>query len=106
MGGLVDVRIRSADIHGHGNNVKKFEGYKVLASQAPNTLTMADKTRHAGRRRILSQAFSENSLRIFEPSISSRIDRFCDIIRENGATSEEWTRPLDMAHHCRVFTAW
>ncbi|KAK4200404.1 cytochrome P450 [Triangularia verruculosa] len=84
-------------IHAHGNNVKKFDGYKVLAANAPNTLTLTDKTLHARRRRVISQAFSEAGLRLFEPAIRSRIDRFYDVIRSHNSPGSKWTDPWDMA---------
>ncbi|OCK77277.1 cytochrome P450 [Lepidopterella palustris CBS 459.81] len=90
-------------IHGHGNNVKKFEGYKVLAANAANTLTLSDKTQHAWRRRVISQAFSENSLRLFAPKVRARIDRFCEVIRQHGQ-STAWTSPLDMALYFNYLT--
>ncbi|ETS84641.1 hypothetical protein PFICI_02666 [Pestalotiopsis fici W106-1] len=68
------------DIYGHGAHVKKFDGYKVLSSQAANTLTLSDKAQHARRRRVISQAFSESSLRLFEPDMIARIDRFCQFV--------------------------
>ncbi|KUI71279.1 Versicolorin B desaturase [Cytospora mali] len=64
------------DIYGHGAPVRKFPGYQALSSHAANTLTMSDKVQHALRRRVLSQAFSESSLRMLEPAIRSRVDRF------------------------------
>ncbi|KAH8165547.1 hypothetical protein CIB48_g2708 [Xylaria polymorpha] len=86
------------DIYGRSAPVRKFEGYNVLASQAPNTLTFSDKAQHTRRRRVISQAFSENSMRMFEPIIVSKIDRFCRTLRTHRDDNEEWTSPLDMAH--------
>lgn len=86
------------DIYGHSAKVKKFNGYHFLASQAPNTLTLTDKAQHAHRRRVISQAFSESSLRLFEPLQLSRIDRFCQVLRSHCSIGEKWTMPLDMAH--------
>ncbi|KAI1171197.1 putative cytochrome P450 [Nemania sp. FL0916] len=65
------------DIYGHGARVQKFKGYQALSSMAANTLTMSDKAQHAARRRFISQAFSQSSLRMLEPAIRSRIERFC-----------------------------
>ncbi|KAI0551333.1 cytochrome P450 [Xylaria curta] len=85
------------DIYGHSAKVTKFKGYHFLASQAPNTLTLSDKAQHAPRRRVISQAFSENSLRLFEPAQLSRINRFCQVLRSHRQPAAEWTVPLDMA---------
>jgi cytochrome P450 len=93
-----------ADIYGHGNHVKKFKGYNALASQAPNTLTLTDKVQHASRRRVLSQAFSESSLRLFEPTIRSRIDRFCQVLHKLDDSGMKWTKSIDMSHQCKYLT--
>lgn len=97
---LVTTDNYCAAIHGHGNNVKKFEGYKVLAANAPNTLTLSDKALHARRRRVISQAFSEACLRLFEPAVRSRINRFCQVLRSHSQSGGEWTDPLDMSLRC------
>ncbi|KAI0421807.1 cytochrome P450 [Xylaria grammica] len=85
------------DIYGHSASVKKFEGYKVLSLKAPNTLTLSDKAQHARRRRVISQAFSESSMRMFEPILLSKIDRFCRTLRAQQGNDGKWTGPLDVA---------
>ncbi|KAI1265005.1 cytochrome P450 [Xylariaceae sp. FL1019] len=90
------------DIYGHGARVKKYKGYSVLAAQAPNMLTLSDKTQHSRRRRVISQAFSESSLRLFEPLLLNRIHRFCASLRTQVEAGRDWSKPLDMAsqfHH-------
>lgn len=101
------------DIYGHQAKVTKFKNYEVLSRQAANTLTLRDKGQHARRRRVVSQAFSESSLRLFEPKIISRIDRFCDILRERSRNPEAetnvksggWSEPMDMSHECKCFAS-
>jgi len=80
------------DIYGHGAKVKKYTNYRVLAQQAPNLLTIRDKLQHARRRRVLSQAFSESSIRKFEPKLLSRLSRFSEAIRSSSVES-----PRDMS---------
>ena len=89
-------------VYGHGAPVTKGHSYKVLSARAPNTLTMQDKLQHSRRRRVLSQAFSESSLRKFQPVIQARIDRFLQVIR-GGADLQagQWSEPSNMAHRCR-----
>ncbi|KND86902.1 Benzoate 4-monooxygenase, partial [Tolypocladium ophioglossoides CBS 100239] len=70
------------DIYGHHGKVVKFKNYEILSRQAANLLTLRDKAQHGRRRRVISQAFSENSLRLFEPKILLKIDRFCEILRK------------------------
>ncbi|PYI02488.1 putative cytochrome P450 [Aspergillus sclerotiicarbonarius CBS 121057] len=94
------------DIYSHHAPVKKYRNYRVLAQQAPNTLTMQDKSQHSRRRRVLSQAFSARSLEAWEPKMLSQLDRLCQVIRSHlspGASSPEteWTTSLDMARTCK-----
>ena len=85
----------------------KFKNYEVLSRQAANLLTLRDKTQHGRRRRVISQAFSESTLRLFEPKILSKVDRFCEILRlrqdgsQISAEAGDWTEPIDMGHACR-----
>lgn len=89
------------DVYGHGAPVTKGHSYKVLAARAPNTLTMQDKLQHSRRRRVLSQAFSESSLRKFEPVMQARIDRFLRAVRGADLQAGQWSEPSNMAHRCR-----
>ncbi|KAI9150038.1 Cytochrome P450 monooxygenase lcsN [Paramyrothecium foliicola] len=94
---LVDTVDGLYDIYGHGAKVQKSKNYTVLAQKAPNTLTIRDKAQHARRRRVVSQAFSESSLRVFEPKVQSRLQRFCDKIRKNMSGEGQWTSPLNIS---------
>ncbi|KAF5856985.1 hypothetical protein ETB97_006441 [Aspergillus alliaceus] len=103
---LINTTAALRDIYGHGAHVRKYGGYQVLSSKAANTLTMSDKVQHAHRRRIISQAFSENSLRKLEPAIQARINRFCHLLRrqipQQSQLADEWTPPFDMAHSYKL----
>ncbi|KAL6859823.1 hypothetical protein ACO1O0_003847 [Amphichorda felina] len=86
-------------VYGHGAPVTKGHSYKVLSARAPNTLTMQDKLQHSRRRRVLSQAFSESSLRKFQPVIQTRIDRFLQVVRGGvDLQAGQWSEPSNMAH--------
>ncbi|KAL7896740.1 cytochrome P450 [Trichoderma sp. SZMC 28014] len=85
------------DVYGHGAKVKKYKNYRVLASQAPNTLTLSNKVQHARRRRVVAQAFSETSLRRFEPKVQSVLERFCQHLRSAANESTGWTSPRDIS---------
>ncbi|KAL4751046.1 hypothetical protein BDW72DRAFT_193314 [Aspergillus terricola var. indicus] len=84
------------DIYGHHGKVTKCSTYRFLAQQAPNTLTLTDKAQHGSRRRVLSQAFSESSLRLFEPKVRTKLDRFVSIIKSEQYDGG-WSVPVDMA---------
>lgn len=78
----------------------KCSTYKFLAQQAPSTLTLTNKAQHGSRRRVLSQGFSENSLRLFEPKIEAKLDKFVSILKGQQYNGE-WTMPVDMAVACQ-----
>ncbi|EED13059.1 cytochrome P450, putative [Talaromyces stipitatus ATCC 10500] len=80
------------DIYGHGSKVKKYKNYKVLAQQAPNILTIRDKQQHARRRRVVSQAFSESSIRNFEPKLLGRLNRYCEAVRNAADLSRDMSQ--------------
>lgn len=90
------------DVYGHGAKVKKYKNYRVLAQQAPNTLTLSNKVQHARRRRVVAQAFSETSLRRFEPKVQSILERFCQHLRSaaNEPAEKGWTSPRDISKDC------
>ncbi|KAI6782247.1 Isotrichodermin C-15 hydroxylase [Emericellopsis cladophorae] len=86
------------DIYGHRGKVVKFRNYHVLSKQAANLLTLQDKYLHGRRRRVISQAFSESSLRMLEPKIHSKLDQFCHVLRAQGGSDGSWAPPFDMSH--------
>ncbi|KAI0392633.1 cytochrome P450 [Xylariaceae sp. FL0594] len=91
-------------VYGHGARFKKYDGYHVLASQAPNILTLSDKAQHGRRRRVVSQAFSESSLKLFEPVLLSKLHRFRDTLRKHSIAGGGWSEPLDMADYFNRLT--
>ncbi|KAI0110541.1 cytochrome P450 [Hypoxylon sp. NC0597] len=92
---LINNTLALHDIYGHSAHVKKSDSYKILALKAPNTLTMSDKVQHARRRRIISRAFSENSPRLFEPILISKINIFCLVLRSYLSCKEKYYHTME-----------
>lgn len=69
------------DIYSHRSNTLKSKVYHTLAQQAPNALILRDKTLHGRRRRVVSQAFSDNTLRSFESQIIRAIQALSVLIQ-------------------------
>lgn len=86
-----------SDIYSHRANTLKSKVYHALAQQAPNSLTMRDKVLHGRRRRVVSQAFSENTLRSFEPKIVGNIHHLATTIAKTQDNEKGWTSAKDMA---------
>jgi len=81
-----------------------------MVHRAPNTLTQRDKKLHSRNRRIISQGFSESSLRVYEEPLAAQLEIFCRCLMENveddlGEVSRsregEWSPPRDMSKWCK-----
>ena len=90
------------DIYGHGKNFQKSQKYAAMVHRAPNTLTVIDKKKHGKKRRVISQAFSDSTLKSYEGVILQQVQNLCNALREGidgksvqvGASSP----PKDTAH--------
>lgn len=89
------------DIYGFKSNVRKAEFYDAFVHPAPNTHNTRDKTMHARKRRVLSQAFSDSAIKEMEKYILANVRSFCEQIGL-GASEEQkgWTVPKNMADWC------
>ncbi|KAJ5789848.1 benzoate 4-monooxygenase cytochrome P450 [Penicillium psychrosexuale] len=86
------------DIYGIGSRVRKSKVYETLVHQAPNTLTLRDKKKHAQRRRIMSQGFSDAAIRSFEPRVLELVQRLCEILQGDlNSNDGKWSKGQDMA---------
>lgn len=91
------------------SNVSKTEGYATLSpSRTPNLISALDKNVHGFKRRIISQAMTEESLKGMETRIVSHIRKFVALLGQDtgdGDTSPElkgWTPPTSF----RVKADW
>ena len=88
-----------SDIYSHKANTIKSKTYLMLAQQAANSLTMRDKALHGKRRRVVSQAFSDATMRTFEPRIIEKIERLSGVINKSLGDGE-WSETNDMGRYC------
>ncbi|KAJ6095928.1 hypothetical protein N7486_006674 [Penicillium sp. IBT 16267x] len=77
---------------GHGQKPKDSRFYPPTAEGAPSIITSNDVD-HSRMRRLLSHAFSDNSLREQEPIIKSYVDLLMQRLREK---CEDGNKALDM----------
>ncbi|EER23657.1 hypothetical protein D8B26_001785 [Coccidioides posadasii str. Silveira] len=70
------------DIYGHGKKVKKGDFYNAFPAikGVYNTHNVIDKHVHGRKRRVLSQAFSDNALKGMEGVMLVNIRQFCAIM--------------------------
>ena len=73
---------------------------------AHNVHTCIDKSLHRRKRKVLSQGFSEQAIRTFEPTILKSIDVFLRQIALGlgKAQQKEWTEPINMTDRCKYLT--
>ncbi|KAE8396217.1 cytochrome P450 [Aspergillus alliaceus] len=91
-------------IYGHQANVQKTRWYSSFYSVS--IFNAVDKSVHARKKRVMSQAFSDQALRGMEPHVLSAIREWCKGLGDNAKEkSHGWSTPKDMAHWsaCMVF---
>lgn len=88
-------------IYGQKANVQKSSWCSSFYSVS--IFNAIDKNVHARKRRVMSQAFSDQALRGMEPHILSTIRHWCNGLGKNEdqrtiLPAGEWSTPKDMAH--------
>ena len=76
----------------------------IPAPGAYNIFTAVDKGIHKHKRKVLSQGFSDQCVRAFEPKILDHIDIFLAKLvgsPERGSGDGEWSTPANMTDRCR-----
>ncbi|KAF4126179.1 Cytochrome P450 [Geosmithia morbida] len=94
------------DVYGFRSNVRKAEFYDAFAHPVANTHNTRDKHVHARKRRVLSQAFSDDAMRSIERYILHNVRSFCEQIGPLGSEAQQekgaggWTGPRLMSDWC------
>lgn len=96
------------DVYGHKSNARKSDFYSAFPStkDAYSTHSSIDKLSHARKRRVLSQAFSDNAIRSMEKYIISEVRTFCDKLGMSSGTPSEkgWTSPKNLSDQANYLT--
>lgn len=74
-------------IYGHRANVQKSSWYDVYYSIS--IFNAIDKSVHARKKRVMSQAFSDKAVRGMEPHVVSAIDTWCSGLVDGDEKSEK-----------------
>ena len=79
------------DIYGHGKKIRKSDFYSAFPAikGAWNTHNAIDKQLHGRKRRVLSQAFSDNALKGMEEVMLLHIRQLCSIFAGEGKNESE-----------------
>lgn len=91
-----------SDIYAVRANVQKSDGYASMSPSryTPNTLTAIPKNIHTFRRRILTQAFSDQNIKEMEDRIQGNISSFLDILTTDSEPESGWSSPKNMSQMC------
>ncbi|EKG16603.1 Cytochrome P450 [Macrophomina phaseolina MS6] len=75
----------------------------VPAPGAYNIFTAVDKAIHRHKRKVISQGFSDQCIRDFEPTILSHVDLFLKRLctSKDPSTGADWSSPFNMTDCCR-----
>ncbi|KAB8211042.1 cytochrome P450 [Aspergillus parasiticus] len=91
-------------------NVNKATEYGNSGkSQAPNMVTILDKSEHAKRRKLAGPSFSSSNIKSFESRLILYIQRFLNALHSppgggNSASPPSWSPAVDAADLCSYFT--
>jgi cytochrome P450 len=102
---ILDVQALQS-IYGFQANVQKAEWYSRFFGLS--IFNAVDRKVHARKRRVMSQAFSDQALRGMEPHILSAIREWCAALGDGlGQKRPGWSQPKHMAHWsaCAIFDA-
>lgn len=80
-------------IYGHGNRFRKADFYNgfLAIPGVYNTHNAIDKTLHGRKRRVLSQAFSDNALKGMEDVMLLHVRQLCSILGRGSGSPAETT---------------
>ena len=95
-------------MYGHKANVQKSPIYGVFVRfmGGSNVHQCIDKPQHGHKRRVISQAFSDNALRGIEDVITSAIDSFCQkLIDDNNGTADTRSHEHKASLHTRPWSS-
>ncbi|APA10891.1 hypothetical protein sscle_07g056610 [Sclerotinia sclerotiorum 1980 UF-70] len=90
------------DIH-FAKNVRKSDAYKGILSgpNASNVHNALDKTDNQRKRKLIARWLSEDQLKQFESNILRQSEIFIKGIIESEVSPDGWTKPVNIANHCR-----
>ncbi|KAH7304450.1 benzoate 4-monooxygenase cytochrome P450 [Stachybotrys elegans] len=94
------------DIFSVRANVRKSDFYTafVQSGKVPSTLGTVDVAEHAAKRKLLSMAFTEKSLRASASFISNHIDRWNELMLEENPDTVEWSKSFDLSERLDQLT--
>lgn len=78
-------------IYGTKCNTRKSSYYKVFAHvfKGESTNTIADPVKHGRKKRVLTQALSDSSIRAMEPQILKNVRIFCDCLGQGYDSGDD-----------------
>lgn len=88
-----------SDIYGLKSNVRRSRFYEAFKRNdvEQTTLTTIDVTAHARKRKLLTQCFTEKSIRTASAFIITHVNRWNQLMMDENTSITEWSRPVDLS---------
>ena len=90
------------------NDTKKSKGYEAMVAVPGvyNTHTCIDKAVHRRKRKVISQAFSDQAIRKFEPTMLKHVNIFLKELLRHASHygNNDWSEPMDMTPCCKFLS--
>lgn len=99
--------------HARQSGIIKSDNYKYLHNEGTSILAVVDPEAHAFKRRMVAQAFSDQSLRGLEPLVIEKIDAWVAMLGGRpgdpttnvlSARNEAWSAPRNMTNWANYLT--
>ena len=95
----------NAEIYGVRSNVSKSEGYATMSpSTTPNLISAVDKNVHSFKRKVISQAMTDQYLKTMQTRILAHIEDFvsmlgsdADVAGGSPVPAGAWAAPKDLS---------
>jgi cytochrome P450 len=87
------------DIYNTKANVQKAPFYEAWQKEKNGTSTFStrDRKKHAHRRKMLNQSFTDQSLRAAQPFIIKHVDRWNELLIMHNTYKDEWSETMNFS---------
>lgn len=95
-------------VYGHKCNTRKASYYNTFSHvfKGDSSNTIIDPVKHGRKKRVLTQALSESSIRAMEEHVLNNVRRFYKLMGEDGGkeVGKGWSSPRDMTRWAGCLT--
>ena len=95
-------------VYGHKCNTRKASYYNTFSHvfKGDSSNTIIDPVKHGRKKRVLTQALSESSIRAMEEHVLNNVRKFYKLMGEDGGkeVGKGWSSPRDMTRWAGCLT--